>query len=75
MMDKEKVQEAVRNLLFALGEDVKRPGLVETPKRVAGYWEELLEGENYTNKEIADMFRKDFQVSYDSMVIKEGVVA
>jgi GTP cyclohydrolase I len=75
MMDKEKVQEAVRNLLVALGEDVTRPGLVETPKRVAGYWEELLEGENYTNKEIADMFRKDFQVSYDSMVIKEGVVA
>lgn len=74
-MDKEKVQEAVRNLLIALGEDVTRPGLVETPKRVAGYWEELLEGENYTNKEIADMFRKDFQVSYDSMVIKEGVVA
>lgn len=74
-MDKEKVQEAVRNLLIALGEDVTRPGLVETPKRVAGYWEELLEGENYTNKEIADMFRKDFQVGYDSMVIKEGVVA
>lgn len=75
MMDKEKVQEAVKNLLIALGEDVTRPGLVETPRRVAGYWEELLEGENYTNKEIADMFRKDFQVSYDSMVIKEGVVA
>lgn len=75
MMDKEKVQEAVKNLLIALGEDVTRPGLVETPRRVAGYWEELLEGENYTNKEIADMFRKDFQVSYDSMVIKEGLVA
>ena len=74
-MDKEKVQEAVRNLLIALGEDVDRPGLVETPRRVAGYWEEMLEGEKYTNKEIAEMFRKDFQVSYDSMVIKEGVVA
>ena len=74
-MNKEKVQEAVKNLLIALGEDVTRPGLVETPRRVAGYWEELLEGENYTNREIADMFRKDFQVSYDSMVIKEGVVA
>ena len=74
-MDKEKVKEAVRNLLIALGEDVDRPGLLETPRRVAGYWEEMLEGEKYTNKEIADMFRKDFQVSYDSMVIKEGVVA
>lgn len=36
-MDKEKVQEAVRNLLIALGEDVDRPGLVETPRRVSGY--------------------------------------
>ena len=75
MMDRSKVEEAVKNLLIALGEDVTRPGLVETPRRVAKYWEELLEGENYTNKDIADMFRKDFQVSYDSMVIKEGVVA
>ena len=74
-MDKQKVQEAVRNLLIALGADVNRPGLIETPRRVAGYWEEMLEGEKYTNKEIADMFRKDFQVSYDSMAIKEGVVA
>lgn len=35
----------------------------------------LIAGEKYTNKEIANMFRKDFQVGYDSMVIKEGVVA
>ena len=70
-MDTLKVEEAVKNLLIALGEDITRPGLVETPRRVAGYWKEMLEGENYTNKEIADMFRKDFQVSYDSMVIKE----
>ena len=74
-MDTLKVEEAVKNLLTALGEDITRPGLLETPRRVAGYWKEMLEGENYTNKEIADMFRKDFQVSYDSMVIKEGVIA
>ena len=70
-MDTLKVEEAVKNLLTALGEDITRPGLLETPRRVAGYWKEMLEGENYTNKEIANMFRKDFQVSYDSMVIKE----
>lgn len=74
-MDRSKVEEAVKNLLIALVEDVTRPGLVETPRRVAKYWEELLEGEKYTNKEIANMFRKDFQVGYDSMVIKEGVIA
>lgn len=66
-----RVEDAVRDLLDALGEDVNREGLKDTPKRVAKYWAELLEGEDYTNKEIAEMYRKDFNVSYDSMVIKE----
>lgn len=70
-IDTLKVEEAVKNLLIALGEDVNRPGLVETPRRVAKYWAELLEGEDYTNEQIADMFRKDFVVSQDSLVIKE----
>lgn len=66
-----QVEEAVRNLLVALGEDIDREGLKDTPHRVAKYWAELLEGEDYTNEQIANMFRKDFNVSYDSMVIKE----
>lgn len=70
-LDMPKVEEAVKNLLVALGEDVDREGLKDTPRRVAKYWAELLEGEDYTNAQIAEMFRKDFQVSYDSMVIKE----
>ena len=65
-LDMPKVEEAVKNLLIALGEDVNRPGLIETPRRVAKYWAELLEGEDYTNEQIAEMFKKDFQVSYDS---------
>ena len=59
-----RVEDAVRNLLDALGEDVNREGLKDTPKRVAKYWAELLEGEDYTNEEIAKMYRKDFNVSY-----------
>ena len=42
-MNKEKVEEAVYNLLLALGEDPKRDGLIDTPKRVANMYEELLE--------------------------------
>ena len=63
-MDKVKIEEAVKNLLIALDQDVNREGLKDTPKRVAKYWAELLEGEDYTNKEIAEMYRKDFNVSY-----------
>lgn len=70
-LDIPRVEDAVRNLLEALGEDVEREGLKETPRRVAKYWAELLEGEDYTNKAIGQMFKKDFKVSYDSLVIKE----
>lgn len=69
-LDMPKVEEAVKNLLAVLGEDVTRPGLVDTPKRVAKYWAEMLEGEDYTNQEIGEMFRKDFEASY---IIEKGV--
>lgn len=69
--DRKAVEEATRQLLKAMGQDITRPGLLETPRRVGGYWEELLEGEKYSNQEIADMFKKDFQVGFDPIVFKE----
>lgn len=69
--DYEKVKEATKMLLEAMGQDVTRPGLVETPRRVAGYWQELLEGENYTNEEIASMYNKSFIVPSDSIVVMQ----
>lgn len=69
--DEQKVEQATRLLLEGLGEDVNRPELVETPKRVAKYWKELTEGSQYTNEEIAKMFKKDFQISADPIVFKE----
>lgn len=68
---RKEVEEAVRHLLIAMGQDIERPGLIETPRRVAGYWQELLEGENYTNKEIAEKFNKSFEVGYSNLVVKE----
>mgnify|MGYP002521556172 CR=1 FL=1 len=70
-MDKKKVEDAVKQLLEAFGEDINREGLKETPRRVAGYWEELLEGMQYTNQEIADMYSKKFITSSDPLVVKE----
>lgn len=43
-MDKEKIERAVRDILEAIGEDPERPGLVETPKRVANMYEEIFSG-------------------------------
>lgn len=60
-IDKDKIQEAVKLIIEALGDDVNREGLIETPKRVAKMYEEVFEGMCYTNDEIAQMFNKCFE--------------
>lgn len=69
-MDRNKIESAIKQLLEAFGEDVNREGLIDTPCRVARYWTELLEGMNYTNKQIAQMFGKTFKVKSDPLVVK-----
>lgn len=59
-IDKEAIKEHVRGILAALGDDPDREGLRETPDRVARMYEEVFEGMNYTNDEIAEMFGKTF---------------
>lgn len=60
-IDKDAVREHVRGLLIALGDDPEREGLKDTPDRVARMYEEVFEGMNYTNHEIAQMFDKTFE--------------
>lgn len=56
-----KIKEATKMIIEALGEDVNREGLRETPKRVAKYYDEVFEGIRYTNDEIAEKFNKCFE--------------
>lgn len=60
-IDSAKVEQAVRELLIALGDDPDREGLKETPKRVAKMYQEVFEGMCYTNEEIAQKFDKCFE--------------
>ncbi len=43
-MDLEKIAAGVRLLLEGIGEDLSRPGIVETPQRVAEMYEEICGG-------------------------------
>jgi GTP cyclohydrolase I len=43
-MDKKKIQKAVRMILEAVGEDTKRDGLRDTPRRVADFYQEIFAG-------------------------------
>lgn len=59
--DYNTIKESIRNIITALGDDPDRPGLVETPDRVARMYDEVFEGMRYTNDEIAEMFDKCFE--------------
>ncbi len=63
-IDKERIKKSIREIIIALGDDPDREGLKETPDRVARMYEEVFEGMNYTNEEIADMFNKTFDEDY-----------
>lgn len=58
---KQIIQESIRNIITALGDNPDRPGLIETPDRVARMYDEVFEGMRYTNEEIAYMFNKCFE--------------
>lgn len=60
-IDTAAIQEAVKTILVALGDDPNREGLKDTPKRVAKMYAEVFEGMCYTNSEIAEMFDKCFE--------------
>lgn len=68
-IDREAIKEHIRGILAALGDDPDREGLRETPERVAKMYEEVFEGMNYSNHEIAKMFDKSFK---DDLQLDEG---
>ena len=60
-IDKKAIQEHIRGILIALGDDPDREGLKDTPERVARMYEEVFAGMNYSNHDIAMMFNKSFK--------------
>ena len=61
MIDTNAIEEHIRGILVALGDDPEREGLKDTPKRVANMYKEVFEGMNYSNHEIAQMFNRTFE--------------
>lgn len=55
-MDNEKIKKCITELIEAIGENPNRDGLKDTPARVAKMINEMLEGIQYSNKDIANMF-------------------
>lgn len=78
MIDTKAIEEHVRGILIALGDNPDREGLVKTPKRVAKMYQEVFAGMNYTNHELAQMLDKTFtedttSTSSDQVVVMKDI--
>lgn len=69
-MDKKRIEQAVRMILEALGEDLQRPGLERTPVRVAEMLEEVLGGMHEDPSESVKVFAAE---SYDEIVLVKDI--
>lgn len=70
-IDTRAIQESVRRMLIAFGEDPDRQGLLRTPERVANMYEELLAGYRVDPVELIN--DAIFDVNYDEMVVVRDI--
>lgn len=69
-VDIDRAEAAVRELLAAIGEDPTREGLLETPRRVAKSFAELLSG---YREDPAHHLDKQFTIDHEEMVIVKDI--
>ena len=69
-VDQEAIKSAIRIILAAVGEDPDRPGLEETPRRVAQMYAEMFTG---MRVDPARHLRVTFPESYDEMVLVRDI--
>lgn len=70
MIDKKKIEEAVKLLLEGIGEDVDREGLLDTPERVARMYEEIYGG---LEEDASVHLSKTFTSTSSDMVIEKDI--
>lgn len=69
-IDKAKIQQAVKMMLEAIGEDPGREGLLDTPKRVANMYEEIFAGIDYNPQELLQV---SFTEYHDELVLIKDI--
>ncbi|MBC8351786.1 MAG: GTP cyclohydrolase I FolE [Planctomycetes bacterium] len=69
-VDMQRLQNAVREILFAVGEDPDREGLLETPARVARMYAELFSG---LHDDPRVHLKKVFTEKYDEVVVVRDI--
>lgn len=69
-VDLDRAAAAVRELLFAVGEDPDREGLLETPMRVARAYAETFAG---LNQKPEDVLNAVFDIGHDEMILVKDI--
>ncbi len=69
LVDRARIERAVRDILEAVGEDPDRDGLVRTPERVAKMYEEVLRG----NTDPTDHLAITFAADHDEMIMVRDI--
>ena len=69
-MDLKRIENAVREILEAVGEDPDREGLRRTPERVARMYQELFEG---LGADPAELLSAKFSETYDELVVLRDI--
>lgn len=70
MVNREKIEQAVRLLLEGIGEDCGREGLKDTPDRVARMYEEIFAGMDQSAKE---HLSKTFTAENNEMIVEKDI--
>ena len=70
-MNKQRVEELIRELLTEIGEDADRQGLLKTPERVAKAWEFLTSGYHLDPREIIN--GAIFESESNNMIISRDI--
>ena len=66
-VDHAKVKELVRELLVALGENPDREGLIETPRRIADFWQAFIDYDPGKLETVFDSVRHNQMVAVTGM--------
>ncbi len=69
-MDLKKIEKGIRLIIEGIGEDPERPGLKETPERVARMYEEIFAGIAMPTEELLRVIAGE---SHDEMVLLKDI--
>ena len=69
-VDGERIEAAIREILFAIGEDPDRDGLKDTPSRVARAYDEMFAG---LGQSPGDVLSAVFELGHEEMILVKDI--